>query len=99
MFCFHKWSVPIGNKQICEKCGKASEIPCTHKWSVPIDNRQACEKCGEVRNIPCADHLWEELDTSYFGANRDKDGKIIQFQYRKIRFKCKRCGLQKQDTF
>lgn len=96
MFCWHKWSLPIGNtnQQVCEKCGKFTTIPCFHKFGTPIDNRQTCEKCGEVKVIQC-NHIWEEQDITYVGAVRDIDGKIREWTNRKVRFKCKFCGEQK----
>jgi hypothetical protein len=70
MWCFHRWSLPIGNYQVCDKCGKFMTVQCCHKWSaIDVTNRQTCEKCGEVKTLPKAEccHHWNEKETVYFG--------------------------------
>ena len=71
---------------------------CFHRWGPLEGNKQFCTKCGKVYFVPCQ-HIWEERDTSYYGAQRDANGKIYRWTSRMIRFRCTLCGEQKQESF
>lgn len=70
---------------------------CFHKYGPEVDRKQTCTKCGAIRIVPCT-HKWEQLDTSYIGANRDYSGKIYSWEYRVIRLHCEKCGEQRDQT-